>query len=77
MCKQRSEFYNVVVLCLVLVLGASGCGKPTAPPPGAPKETSPPAIELGPESGPKEAPASATDSTPGAGSPGSGQGEQK
>jgi hypothetical protein len=77
MFNVRSEFYNVSSLLAVVLLGASGCGKPAAPPPGAPKETNPPAIELGSESGPKETPASSTDSAPGTGSPQSGQGEQK
>jgi hypothetical protein len=77
MFNVRSASYNVVLLSLVALLGAYGCGKPAAPPPGAPTETSPPAIELGSESGHKETPAGSVDSTPGAGSPRSGQGEQK
>ncbi len=77
MFNVRSAFYNAVLLLAVVLSAASGCGKPTAPPPGAPKDASPPAVESGSETGPKEAPASSSDSTPGAGAPQDGQGEQK
>ena len=74
MFNVRGAFYNALLLLAVILPGVWGCGKPTAPPPGAPQETSSPAIELGSETGPKENPAS-TPNSPSGGGP--TQGEQE
>jgi hypothetical protein len=62
---------------VVLALVVSGCGKPGAPPPGAPQDASAPTLEKGTEIGPQETPAASPDSSPGAGSPQAEQGAPK
>ena len=74
MASLRSASYHTLLLLTVAALGAVGCGKPTAPPPGAdPSTANPPAVEVGDESKPAETP-----TTPPAGeTPPPAEGESK
>lgn len=75
------HFYRFMSLGSLLLAGAlltgAGCGKPAAPPPGAPQSATAPNIDQGTESGSQEAAASSTNSTSEAGTPKGDQGESK
>ena len=72
---KSSAILGSAALMAVAIL--SGCGKPAAPPPGAPQSATAPTLETGTESGPQESPAATPDSTSGAGSPQAEQGAPK
>jgi hypothetical protein len=80
MWNLRRCFYRAVscsALLATVFLVAGGCGKSAAPPEGARQDATAPVIDLGTESGPQDAAATPTDSTPGSGSPQGDQGEKK
>ena len=68
--NPRSLLYNAAALLAILV-SAPGCGgEPKAPPPGAPDDAAPPAVDLGPQSGaPKEQEGGPTNQSPISGTP--------
>ena len=59
-----------------VLLAVIGCGKPAAPPPGAPEEAATPKVDIGRESSPTESVPAASDSPAGT-SPQDQQGDQK
>jgi hypothetical protein len=74
MAKLRNVAYNLSLL--LALAAAAGCGKPGAPPPGAPSDVQAPTIEQGTDSAAKDPGAGTTESSP-AGTPSEDKGETK